>query len=235
MDYFGARFYDPNLGRWLTPDWSDDPTPVPYADLTSPQTLNLYAYVENNPITGIDPDGHLGGSGFEAGIDPERYWHATQADNPRSIPHPPKQKKKKPQKQQQQQVILGVTSDTRTKAVTLSGAVEQRDINYTAGTLDKDKNFRADHSKKPPTVTLIEKQTGGNDKPITCNPCSEEGTFDDSIHVSGMGKTFTIEQKLEINGKPAIIYKMDASGKLISGTSVRVEATDSAVNVTLVP
>ncbi|PYT57552.1 MAG: hypothetical protein DMG35_20080 [Acidobacteria bacterium] len=60
LDDFGARYYSSALGRWLTPDWSPAPAPVPFADLANPQTLNLYAYVNNNPITGIDPDGHMG-------------------------------------------------------------------------------------------------------------------------------------------------------------------------------
>src|SRR5262249_10024968 len=41
-DYFGARFYAPAHGRFLTPDWSATPIPVPYAQLSSPQSLNLY-------------------------------------------------------------------------------------------------------------------------------------------------------------------------------------------------
>ena len=60
VDYFFARYYSSALGRFLTPDWSATPAAVPYAKLGDPQTLNLYAYVQNNPITGIDPDGHLG-------------------------------------------------------------------------------------------------------------------------------------------------------------------------------
>ena len=58
LDYFGARYYGSNLGRWLTPDWSGDPEPVPYADFNDPQTLNLYGYVRNNPLSRIDSDGH---------------------------------------------------------------------------------------------------------------------------------------------------------------------------------
>jgi RHS repeat-associated protein len=58
LDYFGARYYGSNMGRWLSPDWSATPEPVPYADLTDPQTLNLYGYVRNNPLRRADLDGH---------------------------------------------------------------------------------------------------------------------------------------------------------------------------------
>ncbi|MGH9554618.1 MAG: RHS repeat domain-containing protein [Terriglobales bacterium] len=59
LDYFFARYYASSLGRFMTPDWSATPVPVPYASLMVPQSLNLYAYVENNPITSTDPDGHF--------------------------------------------------------------------------------------------------------------------------------------------------------------------------------
>ena len=63
-DYFGARYYASSMGRFLSPDWSAKEEPVPYAKLGNPQTLNLYAFVGNNPMGSIDPDGHsiLGGS-----------------------------------------------------------------------------------------------------------------------------------------------------------------------------
>ena len=57
-DYFGARYYGSSMGRFMSPDWSAKQEPVPYSSLTNPQTLNLYAYVGNNPLTGLDPDGH---------------------------------------------------------------------------------------------------------------------------------------------------------------------------------
>ena len=58
-DYFGARYYASSMGRSLSPDWAAVPMPVPFAKLDNPQTLNLYQYVGNNPLTGIDPDGHM--------------------------------------------------------------------------------------------------------------------------------------------------------------------------------
>lgn len=49
--YYGARYYDPALGRFLQAD-----TIVP--DPTDSQSLNRYAYVLNNPVRYTDPSGH---------------------------------------------------------------------------------------------------------------------------------------------------------------------------------
>ena len=57
-DDFGARYYTSRFGRWLSADWSSVPVPVPYANLTNPQTLNLYAMVSDDPETSADLDGH---------------------------------------------------------------------------------------------------------------------------------------------------------------------------------
>lgn len=54
-DYFGARYYSSTFGRFLTPDWAATPEPIPYGVMGNPQTLNLYGYVENNPITRYGP------------------------------------------------------------------------------------------------------------------------------------------------------------------------------------
>jgi RHS repeat-associated protein len=59
-DYFGARYYASTMGRFMSPDWSAKEEPVPYAKLDDPQTLNLYAYVGNSPMTRFDLDGHSG-------------------------------------------------------------------------------------------------------------------------------------------------------------------------------
>ncbi len=63
LDYFGARYYGSSMGRWLSPDWSAKVEPVPYAKLEDPQSLNLYAYVEDNPLTRFDADGHCEAGG----------------------------------------------------------------------------------------------------------------------------------------------------------------------------
>jgi RHS repeat-associated protein len=58
LDYFGARYDSSQYGRFMTPDWSGKPQGVPYANFGDPQSLNLYAYVENDPIGKADPEGH---------------------------------------------------------------------------------------------------------------------------------------------------------------------------------
>jgi len=71
LDNFGARYYSSAMGRFMTPDWAAKPTAVPYANYGNPQSLNLYSYVENNPTTTADLDGHQqctgGGSGNAEG------------------------------------------------------------------------------------------------------------------------------------------------------------------------
>lgn len=58
LDYFGARYYGSNMGRFMSPDWAEKPEAVPYSSLSDPQTLNLYSYVQNNPLSKFDDDGH---------------------------------------------------------------------------------------------------------------------------------------------------------------------------------
>ena len=66
LDYFGARYFSSAQGRWTSPD-------APFADqhVEDPQSWNMYAYVRNNPLAHVDPNGKacsslLGntGSGF---------------------------------------------------------------------------------------------------------------------------------------------------------------------------
>jgi RHS repeat-associated protein len=59
LDFFGARYYASSMGRFMSPDWSSRPSAVPYSNLTDPQSLNLYEYVGNNPLSRMDADGHV--------------------------------------------------------------------------------------------------------------------------------------------------------------------------------
>lgn len=53
LDYFGARYYGSSLGRFMNPD----PSGLTLAEITNPQSFNLYAYVMNNPLTFVDLTG----------------------------------------------------------------------------------------------------------------------------------------------------------------------------------
>jgi len=52
--YFGARYYDKSLGRWITTDPKSLPSDL---RLNDPQSFNPYVYCRNNPLKYIDPDG----------------------------------------------------------------------------------------------------------------------------------------------------------------------------------
>jgi RHS repeat-associated protein len=53
LDYFGARYYGSSMSRFMSPD----PSGLSFADPENPQSLNLYSYVRNNPLTNTDPTG----------------------------------------------------------------------------------------------------------------------------------------------------------------------------------
>ncbi len=61
--YYNARYYDPELGRFIQAD-----TEIP--DLSNPQSYNRYSYVMNDPLRYNDPSGHYGVSD---------WWNDTKA------------------------------------------------------------------------------------------------------------------------------------------------------------
>jgi len=77
--YYGARYYDATLGRFVSAD-----TVVPNAG--NPQSLNRYAYTLNNPVRYTDPTGHFTDEEIqkslkdEYGENWERVWKAWQED-----------------------------------------------------------------------------------------------------------------------------------------------------------
>ena len=50
--YLKSRFYDSELGRFISPDTID------YLAPDTINGLNLYAYCKNNPVMNVDPSGH---------------------------------------------------------------------------------------------------------------------------------------------------------------------------------
>jgi RHS repeat-associated protein len=58
--YIGARWMDPELGRWL----SLDPQ---LGSLSAPQTMDRYVYCGNNPLGSVDPTGSWIESAFDIG------------------------------------------------------------------------------------------------------------------------------------------------------------------------
>ncbi|MCP4397645.1 MAG: RHS repeat-associated core domain-containing protein [bacterium] len=61
--YYGARYYDPTLSRFITADTVYD---------AGPQGLNRYSYALNNPIRYNDPSGHQ--------VESQRYFHESSYD-----------------------------------------------------------------------------------------------------------------------------------------------------------
>lgn len=53
LNYMQARYYDPNIGRFLSPD------PVTFLEKSYPGQFNRYAYTWNDPINANDPDGEF--------------------------------------------------------------------------------------------------------------------------------------------------------------------------------
>ena len=90
---YGARYYSPGLGRWISAD-----TMVP--DPLNPQSLNRYAYVYNQPLIYVDREGHFPwllplviAGGIVVGgivgvaITPEwQFWNAPAITSPRVTP-----------------------------------------------------------------------------------------------------------------------------------------------------
>ncbi|MCU7843179.1 MAG: RHS domain-containing protein [Candidatus Thiodiazotropha sp. (ex Monitilora ramsayi)] len=52
LSYYGARYYDPVIGRFISPD------PVGFTE-TSIHSFNRYTYSNNNPYKYVDPDGNF--------------------------------------------------------------------------------------------------------------------------------------------------------------------------------
>jgi RHS repeat-associated protein len=71
--YYGARYYDPIIGRFISAD-TIVPSPA------NPQSLNRYSYCLNNPLKYVDPTGHDSYAMDEGMNDDGEYWYCVYSD-----------------------------------------------------------------------------------------------------------------------------------------------------------
>jgi RHS repeat-associated protein len=84
--YYGVRWYDSSLGRFLSAD-----TIVPNPG--DPQAWDRYAAMNNNPVVFVDPSGHLADQGGGASSMGEDWWKKRQdklekSEFARNLPDP---------------------------------------------------------------------------------------------------------------------------------------------------
>jgi RHS repeat-associated protein len=73
LQYLRARWYDPNVGRFINEDTYE-------GDITNPLSLNLYTYVKNNPLKYVDPSGHRPAYGAFDEYDPNLTYAGVMLD-----------------------------------------------------------------------------------------------------------------------------------------------------------
>ena len=241
VDYFFARYYSSALGRFLTPDWSATPVPVPYASLVDPQSLNLYSYVQNNPITGTDPDGHLidrletayssadgvlTSSESNELVDSdylasEHTFGSGPGEPAPAAPQTP-QAPQAPQAQQKKDQPELVLTPDRKKELNVPGQGREQYVDYNIGSMDSNGKVTPLPKDNDHKVELKEKLLKG--AVGVCDGsrnCTDVGYATDRM-VVGPGKGHSVEKRFEIDGKAARIYD-PASKKAYN--FVRVDAS----------
>jgi RHS repeat-associated protein len=189
LDNFGARYYSSRMGRWLSADWSAIPEPVPYANPTNPQTLNLYAMVSDNPETFADLDGHdpimqvaapAPPAGPGSNMLTNDYDAALQALLASLPPLPVPQQATTPSQNptdaqaQQQQIKEYVTDEAKAYGVPANIAIAtvQRESSFNPNAMHRNKNGTTDYGLMGLNSTNLKpgvKLTGANGKAFAVN------------------------------------------------------------------
>ncbi len=186
LDMFGARYYASTMGRFMTPDWAAKPTSVPYAQFGDPQSLNLYGYVRNNPLSRIDQDGHsdwFDAKGHRLGTDGVNDGGVVIVRNAQSVKYSP-----------DHSVIdvsasgTPIASFTRSEGVAMHDAVARSNApnatDKTGGMHEE--GFASDHGKitnAPPGTTA----RPGDDKATIVVPTTADTSLKVHVHPEGSG------------------------------------------------
>jgi hypothetical protein len=206
------------------------PPPVPYANLTNPQTLNLYAMVSDNPESFADLDGHCGviipgapaatrpcNNTNPNGPDDEGEGNAgiaalncslASCDTAAEVSAQSTQIAAQEAANQQTQFVL-IPSIQEEKPTGGPNQNEQK-VDYTLGKLDS----QGEVSNLTPAdgdhfVTLHEKLTKGDSKNVgICNSCTDRNPnkSEDTMQVTA-GNPHSVEKRFTIDkGTPVKVY-----------------------------
>jgi RHS repeat-associated protein len=218
LDNFGARYDSSSLGRFMSPDWSSNPEAVPYAKLGNPQSLNLYAYVQNDPINAVDLDGHA------VNDDPFGTFDTkTAAEIEAASPLQPSL----PDKPQAPQHPLTAPANSRTDVLLVGRQYTPRPNVENAWMWVMDWNVdkctatdcHVDDASKTQIVTLIEKKTEGG----PWESGGDSGTGGNHDHISVFPASRTFYQRWFVGGKQVqIVIGRDDKGNIIKTWELRV-------------
>lgn len=219
-DYFGARYYENSFGRFMSPDWSAKAEPVPYAKLENPQTLNLYAYVNNNPMNAVDPDGHQGAMGgygvADCAID---AWGCNESNLPARLRAAKEDEKKRlayslsafsaavEQAAQQQNpfsryVAVGDNGPTHI----LNGHIGRDEIYDVRQIRNGKPGYKASNHDLELHETILDGTKGPHTDICDHGNCRGRGTITDSQGTSFRDPPLTLKRTFTIDGQPAYVW-----------------------------
>jgi RHS repeat-associated protein len=208
LDDFGARYFTSQYGRFMTPDWSASPVLVPYGDLGNPQTFNLYSYVANNPINGVDPEGH-----FRLDPGTENYNDTDTGDPMYGKAVTSEQAKDQAQNtttQQRQEVLVGATTFNGQAAVAAS-------LIQSTTTTDAKGNTT--------TSVTITSQFYSNEK-------GKEGTYLGSTKTTDSWKTDKDGDNSDVHHSDSSVDRKSATEAIGTGNVARAQTAAAAPNRT---
>jgi RHS repeat-associated protein len=232
LDNFGARYDSPNLGRFMTPDWAARPTAVPYAVLGDPQSLNLYAFVRNDPVSRADADGHAGLCAYRnSGVQDCNPWdtnidseHDNQRGRTRNCTNatcgdqapPPKQPSGKKAQKQTSQLVVTMKVIVPDKKITRNQREEV--VGFGIAKMDEKGDITPisdTDQHKLITVETLDKAKSKGKEPDICQPaCVADiaGTqvVEDTMRIS-RGMIVVLDKRFAIDaiGVPAKVYDPD--------------------------